>query len=150
MTREELYDQHRGRTMNTKYINATKLCRKHKTHLGNYMKLARFWKHVDCISRKTGIHRDDLIDIPHGRKEAVWVHPDIAVHVAAWASPAFAVFVSSVISELLRTGRAVLREQAEIAYIAAGLGDLMDDDRTPREIRQRLPFTDNPRETADV
>lgn len=122
------------------YINATKLCRRHGRHFGNFRKLPRFRELLAVYGQNLGIHPDDLIDMPRGRKGAVWVHRRIALQVAQWASVDFSVVMCRVACDIVYGRDVACREAIEIAYIRAGLAELLDGHEVSRPWQQQFDF----------
>jgi hypothetical protein len=132
------------------YVNATELCRAAGKLFADYGRLEATTAFLNEASVSMGIPIDSLVQSKPGRPDrggGTWVHPDVAVHLAQWCSPRFAVAVSKWVRELLTTGRVEL---------ASSTGDVLLDSihaiqRTTTalaEFRQRQIATE--REVAEV
>jgi hypothetical protein len=107
------------------------------------------------MSSKTGIPVFELIQIRKGSPAnggGTWVHENIALHLAQWCSPAFAVQVTEWIKELIVTGRVEIQN-----HPAAADTEIAEVRRELREIREMVRASQaalpawNPRtETVDI
>lgn len=92
------------------YINATAMCQAAGRKLNDYTRLAATSAFIAELAGSTGIPADLLIStITTGPNEhrGTWVHPQVATHLAQWASPRFAVLVSKwVVEWMTGVGRA--------------------------------------------
>lgn len=124
------------------YINATAMCQAAGRKLNDYTRLGTTSAFITELAGSTGIPADLLVStITTGSNEhrGTWVHPQVATHLAQWASPRFAVLVSKWVVEWM-TGVG----QAERAWRV--FNDRLDlvSDQVP------LGFFCIFRETADV
>lgn len=79
------------------YVNATAMCKAAGKKINHYTTLASTTEFLQELSSVTGIPATDLIvSIQGGRPDlqGSWVHPDVAINLAQWCSPKFAVAVS--------------------------------------------------------
>ena len=79
------------------YINATALCKAAGRQFHDYSRLGATQRFLEALTAKTGIPVLALVQSirgghPEGR--GTWVHPWVAVNLAQWLSPEFAVQVS--------------------------------------------------------
>jgi hypothetical protein len=78
------------------YVNATAMAKAGGKHLPHYMANDRTTEYVQALSRSVGIPTDRLVaSIVTGpnHQRGTWVHPRLAVDLARWISPAFAVWM---------------------------------------------------------
>jgi len=92
------------------YINATMLCKAHgKKLLGHYNENKQTKKYLEELSINIGIPILELfVTTVGGNHNGTWVHRKVAIHLAQWLSPNFAVQVSNWVDELLITGKVEL------------------------------------------
>lgn len=94
------------------YINATRMCAMGGKQFEDWIQLENTREFMDVLGNDVRISVSELIDSTKGNspecKEEVWIHPDLAVHLAQWISPTFGIRVSRWARELLRTGSATL------------------------------------------
>jgi prophage antirepressor-like protein len=92
------------------YINATMLCKAHgKKLLADYNRNKQTKKYLDELSIIMGIPILELfVTTVGGNHNGTWVHRKVAIHLAQWLSPNFAVQVSNWVDELLITGKVEL------------------------------------------
>ena len=87
------------------YINATALCKACGKKLNDYTRLKATTDFLDVLSSETGIPVSALIQIVKGGEpqfQGTWVHPQVAINLAQWASPKFAVLVSKWVFEWMQ------------------------------------------------
>ena len=95
------------------YINATMLCKAHgKKLLGHYNENKQTKAYLQELSINIGIPILELfVTNVGGNHSGTWVHRKVAIHLAQWLSPSFAVQVSNWLDELLITGKVELRNE---------------------------------------
>lgn len=84
------------------YINATALCKACNKKINDYLRLNNTKEFCKELSSETGIPVSELIQVIKGgvpEAQGTWVHPQVAINLAQWASPKFAVFVSKWVIE---------------------------------------------------
>ena len=94
----ELIDQR----ANDGYINATAICKASKKQINDYAGLKATQEFLKELYSETGIPVSELVQvIKDGTPtlQGAWVHPQIAINLAQWASPKFAVLVSKWVFE---------------------------------------------------
>jgi hypothetical protein len=97
------------------FINATKLCKCAGKQWNDYYRNKRTNAFLDEISSVLNIPRTDIIEIPPERSHAgTWVHPDVAVDLAAWCSPKFQVAVARLVRRYL-SGELTTQESRMVA-----------------------------------
>ena len=95
------------------YINATMLCKAHgKKLLGHYNENKQTKAYLQELSINIGIPILELfVTNVGGNHSGTWVHRKVAIHLAQWLSPSFAVQVSNWLDELLITGKVEIRNE---------------------------------------
>ena len=84
------------------YINATALCKACNKNLADFARLKTTKEFLEELSSDMGIPISTLIQIVRGghpQLQGTWVHPQVAINLAQWASPKFAVAVSKWVFE---------------------------------------------------
>lgn len=84
------------------YINATALCKACNKLFSDYIRLKITKEFIDALSTDMGIPISVLIQSVKGgnpQLQGTWVHPQVAINLAQWASPKFAVAVSKWVFE---------------------------------------------------
>ena len=79
------------------YVNATAMCKAAGKKWNDYYRLATTDPFVAELSSETGIPATELIQSVRGGDptlQGTWVHPQVAINLAQWLSPRFAVLVS--------------------------------------------------------
>lgn len=83
------------------YINATAMCKAAEKLFGHYNSVKAHQEFFAELSADIGIPISELIQAIKGgdpQLQGTWVHPQLAIHLAQWLSPKFAVRVSKGIS----------------------------------------------------
>lgn len=84
------------------YINATALCKACNKLFSDYIRLKITKEFIEALSSDMGIPISVLIQSVKGgnpQLQGTWVHPQVAINLAQWASPKFAVAVSKWVFE---------------------------------------------------
>jgi hypothetical protein len=84
------------------YINATALCKASNKSFADYSRLKNTEEFLNELSSDMGIPMSALIQQVRGGKpelQGTWVHPQVAINLAQWASAKFAVLVSKWVFE---------------------------------------------------
>lgn len=105
-------------------VNATALCKAAGKKFHDYARNQATGEFVEELERSAGIPANDLIQSKQGQPEnggGTWVHPDVAINLAQWLSPKFAVMVSRWVRELLTTGHVGISDPAAITELLARL-----------------------------
>ena len=87
------------------YINATAMCEAAEKRFYDYRRQEATREFLEALGSKTGIPVFDLVKTIKGgnRPElrGIWVHPRVAINLAQWLSPTFAVQVTEWVFEWL-------------------------------------------------
>ncbi len=88
------------------YLNATAMCQAVGKRFSHYMENSSTAAYLDELAADVGIPTSQLIQVLKGGSgpQGTWVHPDVAIHLAQWLSPKFAVAVSRWVRDWLATG----------------------------------------------
>jgi KilA domain-containing protein len=89
------------------YIDATAMCQAAGKEWSNYRQLQGTEAFLDELAQSLGIPRGLLThSITSGprHERGTWIHPQVAVNLAQWCSPRFAVLVSAWVVEWATTG----------------------------------------------
>jgi hypothetical protein len=89
------------------YMNATAMCKATDKLFADYNRLSTTTAFLSALSSDMGIPISELIQTVKGGKgqQGTWVHPHVAMHLAQWLSPEFAVKVSRWIFEWMGQGK---------------------------------------------
>jgi len=84
------------------YISATAICKASGKRLQHYWDSPQTKPFISALSSDSRISAIELVQsikggVPH--LQGTWVHPQIAIHLAQWASPKFAVLVTKWVME---------------------------------------------------
>jgi hypothetical protein len=101
------------------YINATKMCQLSGKRWYDYMRIDTTQAFIQALSSKAGIPALDLVVSQRGGNHAgTWVHHQVAIHLAMWISPEFAVAVTDLVERYLM-GRVTTEESQRAAQAVA-------------------------------
>lgn len=103
------------------FVNATAMCQATGKRWGHYWENRSTQEFIESLARQLRCRNSDILEIRQGRGDRVeqgtWVHRRVAIHLAQWCSPDFAVWVTGQI-EAIMTGRQIAhREHAEAAIV---------------------------------
>lgn len=110
-----------------RYINATQMCKAAGKRWPDYWRMDQAQDFVKALSSSVQIHTDELVWSKAGRPAnggGTWVHLDVAIHLAQWCSPEFAVWVSRQIRNLFETGKALVPREHSEAVLYKAIGDI--------------------------
>lgn len=113
------------------YINATELCKKADKFFANYKENKATREYLEALSLDIGIpismENQGLIrEIAGAGKvegKGTWVHPQVAIHLAQWLSPVFAVQVNKWVLEWL-SGNISGKLPAHLQRYTANMGKI--------------------------
>ena len=109
-------DQHIEQRLMDGYINGTALCKACGKEMKHYLSNASTKEFVNELASEVGIPTSAIIQSVRGgdpRFQGTWVHPQVAIHLAQWASPKFAVAVSKWVFEWMQGN---IRPQGNLPY----------------------------------
>lgn len=101
------------------YVNATAMCKAAGKLYGHYRENKQTSAYLGELSTSIGIPIDLLAQsIVTGPNElrGTWVHPHVAVHLAQWLSPRFAVVVAQLVYDWMTGSRVRVPEPAVMPY----------------------------------
>ena len=84
------------------YFNATAMCRASGKQMGHYLSNSTTKAFLSELSSDIGIPISELVQSVKGgppQFQGTWVHPQVAINLAQWLSPKFAVLVSKWVLE---------------------------------------------------
>ena len=87
------------------YVNATAMCKAASKMLGHYLENQATKAYLKEVSADIGIPITEIVQVIKGgdpQLQGTWVHPDVAIHLAQWCSPKFAVQVNKFIREWMQ------------------------------------------------
>jgi KilA-N domain len=113
-----------GQRVTDGFINATVLCKACGKEWADFWRLKGTQEFIEALESDLGIPRSLLVQTVKGvttgmspKDQGTWVHPDIAVSLAQWCSPKFAVMVSRWVREWLTTGTAPVKATRLPVYV---------------------------------
>ena len=98
------------------YMDATAACKATGKFFADYRRLQTTQDFLQALQTDMGIPITELINTLQGIhvvQQGTWVHPLVAIHLAQWCSPEFAVFVSKcVLNYMLTQGKPARKPSA--------------------------------------
>jgi hypothetical protein len=110
-----------GQRVTDGYVNATAMCKAAGKEWSHYRENKTTKEFLDALAPVLGIPRTDLTQTIQGgepSRQGTWVHPRVAIHLAMWCSPEFAVQVTGWVEEWYSTRRNPLVADALSPYHA--------------------------------
>jgi hypothetical protein len=95
------------------YWNATAMCQANGKRWNDYWRLQETQEFLAELSSVAGIPATELVQVRQGgnpQLQGTWVHRRVAIDLARWCNPRFAVQVNAWVDELLTTGRVELSQ----------------------------------------
>lgn len=99
------------------YINATALCKQANKLFADFNRLNTTKVFLEELSLDMGIPIPSLVEVSHGikqggspREQGTWVHQLVAINLAQWLSPKYAVLVTKVMQKFHK-GELVVQDQ---------------------------------------
>lgn len=124
------------------YFDATAMCRAHGKLFGNYRQRPSTQEFLAALSSNICREIIDLVQSTPGRRTGgTWVHPRVALHLAQWLSPQFAVLVTGWVEEWSTQPlfREQVREQApSVAPVIEQIGNHRIDSVEARILEARI------------
>ena len=101
------------------FFNATLMCQSADKRWGNYndSNIARTYQRR--LADITGIPVESLVVSNPGRNGGTWVHRKVALHLAQWISPDFAIWMADLVERYVR-GNITTEESRAAATLAGG------------------------------
>ncbi|MFG1206300.1 KilA-N domain-containing protein [Xanthobacter flavus] len=100
------------------YINATAMCQAADKEWKHYNENKTHKAFFSVLATEVGIPTSELIQTlrgGHPHLQGTWVHPRVAIHLAQWLSPEFAVQVSGWVFDWM-SGKTPARSRPELPY----------------------------------
>lgn len=124
------------------FVNATQLCKAGGKLFGDWKRLDSTTALMEELASDTQIPISALMDITKGgndkKAQGSWIHPDLAVQLAQWISPVFAIKVSRYIRELAITGSVNLEQNRTDVQVRELQTQLkVTEEKRQRRLRQR-------------
>ncbi len=97
---------------NDGYLHATAMCKAVGKLFADYRRLDTTKAYLTALSADMGIPITKLINSLKGGNgtQGTWVHPKVAIHLAQWLSPKFAVWCTNIIHDWMEGKRVVVKE----------------------------------------
>jgi hypothetical protein len=87
------------------YVSATAMCQATGKRLNDYTRCERTAAYIAALAADAGIPATGIIDVRRGgtpANQGTWIHPRLAVDLARWISPQFAVWMDGWFLESLQ------------------------------------------------
>jgi hypothetical protein len=93
--------------------DATSMCKKFDKRINNFLRMQQTKEYLEELKKKHNFSDEELVKVVQGKgkNQGTWVHRKVALNLAAWLNPAFAVWVFDVIEKLLIQGEVKLKDE---------------------------------------
>ena len=122
------------------YVNATAMCKAHGKLFADYRRLGRTQANLEVLSTDIGIPIALLVQSratgPYAER-GTWVHPLVALNLAQWCSPKFAVWVAGLIYDAMK-GQSPVAPVLNMSDRNVALDDLLRQVSARQALRQQL------------
>lgn len=108
------------------FVNATKMCKMGGKLWAHYLENDTTQVFLQTLSANIGIPIIKLLEIKKGRYGGTWIHHRVAIHLAYWISPQFAVAVTDLVERYV-TGRVTTQESKETAILTSNVIEVVSD-----------------------
>jgi hypothetical protein len=103
------------------FVNATEMAKATGKQISDFFRLSSSEEYIKELESAMGIPRAQLYYVSmgnysDGRPQGTWVHRKLAIRIAQWCSPKFAVWVDSIIESLF-LGKQQFTKQDELSNI---------------------------------
>jgi hypothetical protein len=75
------------------FVNATAMCQANGRRWAKYAETERCREYIEALAQRSEIRTIDLVQARPGRNGGTFIHPSLAIDLARWISPAFAVWM---------------------------------------------------------
>ena len=122
------------------YVNATKMCQAAGKRWAKFMENACTRIFLDELASTVRIRTTDLVQQSTGGngERHTWIHHQVAIHLAQWCSPKFAVAVTTLVSRYLQGEITTEESQAAAGLLATMKSELEATKNELEATRNRL------------
>lgn len=103
------------------YINATKLCEEFGARWSDFRENKKHKQYIQALELKLGSAKKAVLKTRVGRKYQMYVHPLLAIHLAQWLNPDFAIAVAQVFKAYIEAdpelAKDVINRQTDVATV---------------------------------
>ena len=90
------------------FINLTQMCKANEKRIDNFLRLKQSQQYIESLSRSLRCEVTEVIQGGMPELQGTWGHPSLAINLARWISPDFAVWCDAHIFNLMSTGQTTL------------------------------------------
>ena len=114
-------------------VNATSLCKAGNKLFGHYKENKQTKDYLNALEANIGVPMFKLIECVQGKYGGTWVHRKVAIHLAQWISPYFAVQVTNWIDELIVCGSVTLGKEKTNEELENKFQSIISNTSTPEK-----------------
>lgn len=111
------------------FVNATAMCQAHGKRWNDYQRIDATRAYIQALAAVAGIPATDLILLRQGGTpsgQGTWIHPRLAIDLARWLSPQFAVWMDGWFLESIGSQLQPKPQRLQLAP-ASPASELLDD-----------------------
>jgi hypothetical protein len=104
------------------FVNATQMAKANGKHLPHYMANERTQAYIAALAPVVGIPTTELVSVRQGGQphlQGTWIHPRLAIDLARWISPAFAVWMDGWFLESLTQPQPATQQLSNGVHVIA-------------------------------
>lgn len=101
------------------FINLTQMCQANGKRLDVFMKAQKTKEYIDCLERSHQMVVTEIVQGGDHSLQGTWGHPSLAINLARWISPEFAVWCDGHIFNLMSIGSTAIAHQIPKTYSQA-------------------------------
>ena len=98
------------------FINLTQMCQANGKRLDVFMKTQKTKDYIECLENS---HQRVVVYSEEGRNGGTWGHPSLAINLARWISPEFAIWCDGHIFNLMSDNVVIAQPQLPQTYLEA-------------------------------
>jgi hypothetical protein len=92
------------------YINLTQMCQANGKRIDNFFRLKQTQQYINILSRSLTSEVTEIVQGGNPQEQCTWGHPTLAINLARWISPEFAIWCDNHIFNLMSTGTTELQK----------------------------------------
>lgn len=101
------------------FINLTQMCQANDKRLDVFMKAQKTKEYINCLERSHQMVVTEVVQGGEPDSQGTWGHPSLAINLARWISPEFAVWCDGHIFDLMSDGTTAIAHQIPKTYSQA-------------------------------
>lgn len=101
------------------FVNLTQMCQANGKRLDHFMKSNKTQDYIKCLERSLQMGVTEIVQGGDPGLQGTWGHPSLAINLARWISPEFAVWCDGHIFNLMSNGTTSIERRVPQTYAEA-------------------------------